>query len=163
MRRPKTRGDCVNGPRPCPWVSCRHHMYLEVNDATGGVKVNPTLGIEAGVDTDVEAETVMNMPQTCSLDVADRGPHLLEEVASNLGLVRERIRQIETKGLAQLAFFMAFRGLKNPDERAESERFLREGAWTGDEFGRVLQFDRADIIARMEAITKRIDAQGVAA
>lgn len=24
--RPVTRGDCVDGPRPCPWQSCRHHL-----------------------------------------------------------------------------------------------------------------------------------------
>lgn len=25
-RLPLTRGDCVNGPRPCPHVTCVHHM-----------------------------------------------------------------------------------------------------------------------------------------
>ena len=24
--RPRTRGDCVNGIRPCPWVGCGHHL-----------------------------------------------------------------------------------------------------------------------------------------
>ena len=23
---PKTRADCVNGPRPCPWTECRYHI-----------------------------------------------------------------------------------------------------------------------------------------
>lgn len=27
--RPRTRAACVNGPRPCPWVSCRHHLEHE--------------------------------------------------------------------------------------------------------------------------------------
>ncbi len=28
--RPRTRGDCADGPRPCPWYRCRHHLGLEV-------------------------------------------------------------------------------------------------------------------------------------
>ena len=24
--RPTTRADCENGPRPCPWTRCRHHL-----------------------------------------------------------------------------------------------------------------------------------------
>jgi hypothetical protein len=27
--RPRTRGDCVDGPRPCPWVSCRYYLAHE--------------------------------------------------------------------------------------------------------------------------------------
>lgn len=29
---PTTRGDCVDGPRPCPWVRCRFHLAIEVNE-----------------------------------------------------------------------------------------------------------------------------------
>ena len=25
-RRPRTRGECLGGPRPCPWIDCRHHL-----------------------------------------------------------------------------------------------------------------------------------------
>lgn len=24
--RPRTRGDCANAPRPCPWTSCKWHL-----------------------------------------------------------------------------------------------------------------------------------------
>lgn len=24
-QRPRTRGECVGGERPCPWASCEHH------------------------------------------------------------------------------------------------------------------------------------------
>ena len=24
--RPRTRADCLKGPRPCPWIMCRHHL-----------------------------------------------------------------------------------------------------------------------------------------
>ena len=39
---------------------------------------------------------------TCALDVADRGGITLEEVGAIMNLTRERIRQVEVKGLAKL-------------------------------------------------------------
>lgn len=27
--RPRTRGDCLDGPRPCPWGSCRYHLVAD--------------------------------------------------------------------------------------------------------------------------------------
>lgn len=87
--RPGTRGECVGAPRPCPWVSCRHHLYLDVNPETGSLKLNfPHL-------------EVWDLRETCSLDVADRGGATLEEVGDILNLTRERVRQVEM--LARLA------------------------------------------------------------
>jgi sigma-70-like protein len=89
--RPKTRADCVDGARPCPFVSCKHHLYLDVSARTGAIKVNfPDLD-------------VWEMSETCALDVADRGGTTLEEVGAIMNLTRERIRQVEVKGLAKLA------------------------------------------------------------
>ncbi len=88
--RPKTRHECVNGVRPCPYVSCKHHLYLDVNPETGSIKLNfPDLD-------------VWEMQETCALDVADRGGITLEEVGEILNLTRERIRQVEVKGLEKL-------------------------------------------------------------
>lgn len=58
--RPRARGDCEGGPRPCPWVSCRYHLALDVNELSGGLKLN-----HPGVE-------VWDMPETCALDLADR-------------------------------------------------------------------------------------------
>src|SRR3954454_13361241 len=33
--RPLTREECKSMPRPCPFVSCSHHLYLDVNPETG--------------------------------------------------------------------------------------------------------------------------------
>jgi hypothetical protein len=89
--RPKTRADCLEGARPCPFVSCKHHLYLDVSSRTGAIKVNfPDLD-------------VWEMTETCALDVADRGGTTLEEVGAIMNLTRERIRQVEVKGLAKLA------------------------------------------------------------
>lgn len=91
--RPRTRTDCLHGPhaeRPCPFVSCKHHLYLDVSDRTGSIKVNFP-----------DAE-VWDLSETCALDVADRGGITLEEVGDIMNLTRERIRQLETRGLAKL-------------------------------------------------------------
>jgi hypothetical protein len=89
--RPAVRADCVEGARPCPFVSCTHHLYLDVSSRTGAIKVN---------FPDLE---VWEMSETCALDVADRGGTTLEEVGAIMNLTRERIRQVEVKGLAKLA------------------------------------------------------------
>ena len=88
--RPKNRAECLDGPRPCPFVSCAHHLYLDVSPRTGAIKLN---------FPDLE---VWEMTETCALDVADRGGTTLEEVGAIMNLTRERIRQVEVKGLAKL-------------------------------------------------------------
>lgn len=93
MERPMSRGECQHGEhaeRPCPFVSCKHHLYLDVNDRTGSIKLN---------FPDLE---VWELPETCALDIADRGGITLEEVGEIMNLTRERIRQLETRGLAKL-------------------------------------------------------------
>jgi hypothetical protein len=89
--RPKTRAECAEGERPCPFVSCKHHLYLDVSARTGAIKLN---------FPDLEA---WQMSETSALDVADRGGTTLEEVGAIMNLTRERIRQVEVKGLAKLA------------------------------------------------------------
>jgi len=88
--KPKERAECGNGERPCPFVSCKHHLYLDVSAKTGAIKLN---------FPDLE---VWEMTETCALDVADRGGTTLEEVGAIMNLTRERIRQVEVKGLAKL-------------------------------------------------------------
>jgi len=90
VERPRTRADCQNMPRPCPFVSCEHHLYLDVNPDSGAIKLNfPQL-------------EVWEMAETCSLDVADRGGITLEDVGAILNLTRERIRQVEVRGLVKI-------------------------------------------------------------
>jgi hypothetical protein len=88
--RPRNRVDCKEGPRPCPYVSCKFHLYLDVHPETGSIKLN---------FPDLE---VWEMAETCALDVADRGGTTLEEVGEILNLTRERIRQVEVLGLDKL-------------------------------------------------------------
>jgi hypothetical protein len=89
--RPKTRAECADMERPCPFVSCKYHLYIDVHPVRGSIKLN---------FTDVE---VWEMTETCALDIADRGGITLEEVGEIMNLTRERVRQVETAGLAKLA------------------------------------------------------------
>ena len=88
--RPRMRGECQSMERPCPFVSCEHHLYLDVNPESGAIKLNfPHL-------------EVWEMAETCALDVADKGGITLEEVGAILNLTRERIRQVEVRGLGKI-------------------------------------------------------------
>ena len=89
-QRPQSRAECQGMQRPCPYVSCAHHLYLDINPSSGAIKLNfPHL-------------EVWEMKETCALDVADRGGITLEEVGEILNLTRERIRQVEVRGLGKL-------------------------------------------------------------
>ncbi|HEY1956028.1 MAG TPA: sigma factor-like helix-turn-helix DNA-binding protein [Polyangiaceae bacterium] len=91
VERPHTRGECTE-ERPCPFVSCAHHLYLDVSDRTGAIKMN---------FPDIDAEQLEKMPATCALDVADRDGATLEEVGEIMNLTRESVRQVEMRALAK--------------------------------------------------------------
>ena len=92
--RPQTYGDCVRaglgGEHPCPYVSCVHHLALDVSLDTGSVTTN-----FPGRDID-------EIPATCDLAVAELGGLTLEEVGAVMNLTHERTRQIERVALAKL-------------------------------------------------------------
>ena len=88
--RPKSRSDCLTMDRPCLYVSCRHHLYIDVNPETGSVKLN------------FPDKEIWELQETCALDIADRGGITLEEVGTIMNLTRERIRQVEVRGLEKL-------------------------------------------------------------
>jgi len=86
--KPTTRGDCLQGgcneERPCPWVSCKWHLFFEQN------RNQPML-------------EPWEMPETCTLDVADRGGATIDEVGAALNISRERARQLEQQALDTLS------------------------------------------------------------
>jgi hypothetical protein len=98
--RPQTRAECREGPRPCPFVSCRYHLYLDVSRRTGSIKLN---------FPDLE---VWEMPVSCALDVAEDGGATLEDVGAIMNVTRERIRQLEVSALERLALVRDMKHLR---------------------------------------------------
>ena len=74
---PKTRAECVGGPRPCTFAQCRYNLMFE-------------------------AEPEKFHEYSCALDAADDGEHSLATLAEIFGLSRERVRQIEQRALRKL-------------------------------------------------------------
>lgn len=87
--RPRYRAECLTGPRPCPWVSCRHHLMLDV-------------GVDGEIHYNFRSldEMARKGAATCSLDVAEDGEHGLKETGAAIGVGLERARQIQNAGLA---------------------------------------------------------------
>jgi len=88
--KPRMRSECVDMERPCPYVSCKYHLYVDVHPVRGSIKIN------------FPDQEVWEMTETCALDIADRGGITLEEVGVIMNLTRERVRQLETQGLTKL-------------------------------------------------------------
>jgi hypothetical protein len=90
LDRPQTRAACGSEPRPCPWVACKHHLYLDVNPETGSIKIN------------YPDREPWELEHSCALDIADTGSKTLDEIGEITNLTRERIRQVEARGLIKL-------------------------------------------------------------
>jgi hypothetical protein len=90
MKRPVTRKDCLNVPRPCPWVSCRHHLAIGGrNRLRGGWQDRPT----------------------CSLDLADEGPRGSRELGAILGISHQGVLNLEVLALAKARRILERAGL----------------------------------------------------
>jgi hypothetical protein len=99
-RRPRTRADCREGLRPCPYASCRHHLLAEVSPVG-------TLFARRGEDPAA-------LPESCSLDVADRGQHSEREVAAILGVSHARVLQLTARALKKASKSRQLRELDRP-------------------------------------------------
>lgn len=88
--KPKTRGECKKMSRPCLFVSCKHHLYLDISEKTGTIKFyHPE-------------KKIWELEETCALDVADRGGVRLDDIADILNQTKERVRQVESKAIKKM-------------------------------------------------------------
>lgn len=112
LKRPKTRGDCANSPRPCPWVGCRHHLLLEVTRAgalrssrglyelpmsRGRTKPYPRQGIDSVSFEEWGDEAVKKlneMEHSCALDIAEDGVSDVEEIGGLLGIKKKMTEKV---------------------------------------------------------------------
>jgi hypothetical protein len=79
---PKTRADCIDGPRPCPWNRCRYHLER--------------------ADDFPDCDSTRQGQDTCALDVAGAGGLSLAKLAVILGDSPETIRQTEIEACKKL-------------------------------------------------------------
>jgi hypothetical protein len=89
---PGGREECRTGPRPCPYVRCKHHLWMRVGEERQG-SGNTSVG------STVEPVTWT----TCALDVAESGPRSTREIAEWLGVSMRRVQQLIKAGIAKLA------------------------------------------------------------
>lgn len=89
---PKTRGDCKDAPRPCPYIMCTKHGWLiEQSDRPG----NPDKHAQGGA-------TFYPVGHSCKLDVADAGPRTRQQTGDEMDITDKRVEQIEKGALAKL-------------------------------------------------------------
>jgi len=107
-QRPKCRRECIDGPRPCPWVGCRYNLYLDVNEDTGAIKFNQFKDELVGLDADGKPITrrvplePWEMTHSCALDVVDAGggdPLRLADLGELIDVGPERARQLVNEAL----------------------------------------------------------------
>ena len=99
------RSECRGGPRPCPCVGCCHNLLIvsatrdprqranknELTFNPAARKITRDLGVRIEDDP---AAVLEAMPETCALDVAEKGEHTFIEVGDLLGMTREAPRQL---------------------------------------------------------------------
>jgi len=144
FERPKTVGDCRHAVRPCPWVSCRFNLLIDVLE-DGSIVINakyrrpdgaqrviaPKPETEDRFQDEIEdaIEVWFDEPippvRSC---VLDETMHLynddkqLDEIAELMFVSRERIRQIEAAALVKVKRRCLELGITFADLMAELAR-----------------------------------------
>lgn len=114
--KPRIRWECKQGPRPCPWMSCRYNTVIDdIRLSADGKEAHISVGAKNKRGKGLlraSDEKVLELWESyaergvsnCVLDhVENEHCMTLEEVGQVYGLTRERIRQVEYKGLKRVA------------------------------------------------------------
>ena len=104
-----TTSEAIFHSRPCAFVGCRHHLYLDCT-SRGSLKLN------------FPEKDWDEIPRSCSLDVAEDGEHTLEEIGDLMNVTRERARQLEARGLAAGRRADEL-DLRTPEERSAADEY----------------------------------------
>lgn len=85
--RPRTWGECCERTDPCPWVSCRYHLGVDVTERGRLVLVHPAPD---------------EMAEPCALRIAHRGEHTFGQVSKFVGVTRQRVEQLTNRAARRL-------------------------------------------------------------
>lgn len=105
MNRPKTRSECIGGIRPCPWISCRHHLLLDTDNGDLTIhKIGKRLSACSNEEfEDLAIETLDSMCHTCTLDIVeDENSRTLGEISDITGMDLTLVKQIEKDALKSM-------------------------------------------------------------
>jgi hypothetical protein len=89
---PKTRAECVGGQRPCPFVKCRHHLWLDPEQDQSGNWQKGRQGFTSVIPHTMES---------CALDVAEVGA-TPDQIGKMLDIDNTRVRQILDGAITKL-------------------------------------------------------------
>lgn len=102
---PDSRDECREGERPCRYVRCRWHLWLQLGGDRPGTR-RP--GWTPPATTLRAAWLETPIPPSCALDIAEavgeRGQHItVEQIAKAIGLRPSRLRYIMAQAIRKLA------------------------------------------------------------
>ncbi|HNW15103.1 MAG TPA: sigma factor-like helix-turn-helix DNA-binding protein [bacterium] len=103
-KKPKTRAECLRMRRPCLFITCKYHLFLDVNPSTMSIKFN------------FPEKEIWDLNHTCALDIADKGGATLEKIGVAMNLTRERVRQIEMRAINKLKKNIKKRNITNSND-----------------------------------------------
>lgn len=106
--RPKNRSECINGPRPCPWVGCKYHLWGDFDDNGEHTCAHP-------------GKMPWELEHTCALDLADDGPISTEQIGQAIGVGAERARQLVVEGLEALREVLGILESQSPHHRESND------------------------------------------
>lgn len=114
-RQPRTRAECPPADVPCPFVTCRYHLWTTRAYHRGAVVAI------------VESPVWGDMDHTCVLNDADAQERNCEQVGAILRIGRQRVHQVEHKALNKAREMFA----KGIPDRTDTPRSWEASQTTG--------------------------------
>lgn len=120
--RPRTRGDCIGGMRPCPWISCKWHLSIDVETFAHGNTITFNVGRRTEGEKDRHGHYVTAQRRTKSMRPAEiRAGRTVDERATQLA-------DWWAEGHATCALDLADEGGMSLESVGEALAITREGA-----------------------------------